>query len=156
MHAHIGTTFKTHGFSGSWVKGTPFTVIRLRSRPRQPPGHLASEERFVSIWISRQRKPLVLVHTTRGEQIRLITLALRQGMKGATTKKHRSNRAAKEMRPEYDFSGGVRGKYAARYSLGLNVILLEIAGASPNSKSVNDASRALLEIADRTPHPKRD
>jgi hypothetical protein len=78
-------------------------------------------------------------------------------MKDATMKKRRSNRAAPEMRSEYDFSGGVWGKYADRYRQGVNVILLEpeLAEAFPDSKSVNDALRALLEIADRTSHRKR-
>ncbi|HUA20831.1 MAG TPA: hypothetical protein VMU80_17085 [Bryobacteraceae bacterium] len=72
-------------------------------------------------------------------------------------KKRRSRRAAPEMRAEYDFSGGVRGKYADRYRLGVNVILLEpeVAAAFPDSKSVNDALRALLEIADRRSPLKR-
>lgn len=30
-----------------------------------------------------------------------------------------------EMRPEYDFSGGVRGKYVERYAKGTNVVLLD-------------------------------
>jgi len=29
-----------------------------------------------------------------------------------------------EMRSHYDFSGGVRGKYAARYAQGTNVVVL--------------------------------
>ena len=29
------------------------------------------------------------------------------------------------MRPHYDFTDGVRGKYAARYAEGTNVVLLE-------------------------------
>ena len=46
------------------------------------------------------------------------------------------------MRTEYDFSGGVRGKYTERYRQWTNVILLdpELADAFPDSKSVNDAS----------------
>ena len=78
-------------------------------------------------------------------------------MKDATMRKPRSNRPAPEMRAEYDFSGGVRGKYADRYRLGVNVVLLEpeLAAAFPDSKSVNDALRALLEIADRTSRRKR-
>ncbi len=61
------------------------------------------------------------------------------------------------MRAEYDFSGGVRGKYADRYRLGVNVILIEpeMVAAFPDSKSVNDALRALLEIPDLTSHRKR-
>jgi len=53
------------------------------------------------------------------------------------------------MRPNYDFSGGVRGKYVERYRRGNNVVLLdpEIAAAFPDSAAVNDALRALLAIA---------
>lgn len=55
------------------------------------------------------------------------------------------------MRAEYDFSGGVRGKYAEKYSRGTNVILLEpkVAEAFPDSKSVNDTLKAVLAIATR-------
>jgi len=53
------------------------------------------------------------------------------------------------MKAEYDFSAGIRGKYADRYNRGTNVVLLEpeISKAFPDSKSVNDALRALLAIA---------
>jgi hypothetical protein len=73
-------------------------------------------------------------------------------MKAANTKKKpRSRRAAVEMRSEYDFSGGVRGKYVDRYRAGTNVVLLEpeLSRAFPDSRSVNDALRALLSIATR-------
>ena len=61
------------------------------------------------------------------------------------------------MRPEYDFSGGVRGKYVDRYRTGTNVVLLdpEVAAAFPDSTSVNEALRALLAIAKRTEQRKR-
>jgi hypothetical protein len=61
------------------------------------------------------------------------------------------------MRAEYDFSGGVRGKYSDQYGLGTNVILLEpeLASAFPDSKSVNDALRGLLAIASRAGSGKR-
>jgi hypothetical protein len=60
------------------------------------------------------------------------------------------------MRSEYDFSGGARGKFAEQYRSGTNVILLEpeVAQAFPDSKSVNDALRALLSIARRAPAHK--
>lgn len=56
-----------------------------------------------------------------------------------------------ELRPEYDFSGGVRGKYARRAVRGSNVVLLEpdVAKAFPDAKSVNTALRALAGIARR-------
>ena len=39
-------------------------------------------------------------------------------------------------KPEYDFSGGIRGKYADRYRVGTNVVLIEpeLARAFPDSK----------------------
>jgi len=78
-------------------------------------------------------------------------------MKGATTKKPRSKRTSVEMRTEYDFSGGVRGKYADQYRRGVNVVLLEpeLVEAFPDSKSVNDALRGLLAIATRANQGKR-
>jgi hypothetical protein len=61
------------------------------------------------------------------------------------------------MRPEYDFSGGVRGKYVDQYRAGTNVVLLdpELVEAFPDSKSVNDALRALVAIAVRKEARKR-
>jgi hypothetical protein len=57
-----------------------------------------------------------------------------------------------ELRDEYDLStlkNRVRGKYAERYSESTNLILLEpdIATAFPNSKSVNNALRMLINVA---------
>jgi hypothetical protein len=53
-----------------------------------------------------------------------------------------------DMRPEYDFSKGVRGKYAARFAEGTNVVVLDpdVADMFPTSTSVNDALRALAKI----------
>jgi hypothetical protein len=72
-------------------------------------------------------------------------------------KKASSKRATGEMRAEYDFSGGVRGRYVDRYRRGTNVVLLdpELAEAFPDSKSVNDALRALVAIATRAEARKR-
>ena len=72
-------------------------------------------------------------------------------MSGGVMKKRPTKRAG-DIRAEYDFSGGVRGKYAARYASGTNVVLLdpELTIAFPDSKAVNDALRALLAIATRT------
>ncbi len=50
---------------------------------------------------------------------------------------------------EYDFSKGVRGKYAKRYAEGTNIVVLspEVAEVFPNSESVNEALRILVKIA---------
>ena len=57
-----------------------------------------------------------------------------------------------EMLPEYDFSKGVRGKYAKRYATGSNVVVLspDVAKKFPNSDSVNKALRTLVRLANRT------
>ena len=56
-----------------------------------------------------------------------------------------------DMLDEYDFRGGVRGKYAERYAAGNNVVVLaaDVSEAFPDSSSVNEALRALLKIARR-------
>jgi hypothetical protein len=58
----------------------------------------------------------------------------------------RSSRHVAEMRREYDFRGGVRGKYAARAKEASNVVVLDpdVAAAFRDSKAVNRALRALI------------
>jgi hypothetical protein len=72
-------------------------------------------------------------------------------------KKKASDRDGVPMRAEYDFSKGVRGKYAQRFKQGTNVIVLapEIAEVFPDSASVNDALKALVRIANRKVKTKR-
>lgn len=64
-------------------------------------------------------------------------------------------RTSDGMRTEYDFAGGVRGKYAARYRQGTNVVVLDpdVAKAFTDSRAVNRALRALLEAL--PPRPRR-
>ncbi len=47
------------------------------------------------------------------------------------------------MRPEYDFAGGERGKYASRYAEGTNVVVLDpdVAECFKTAEDVNDALR---------------
>jgi hypothetical protein len=56
-----------------------------------------------------------------------------------------------ELRPEYNFTGGVRGKHHNAYREGTNVVVLEpdIAKVFKNSESVNRALRMLMDIADK-------
>ncbi len=53
-----------------------------------------------------------------------------------------------DMLEEYDFSKGVRGKYAERYAEGTNVVLIEsdVAKYFPDHDSVNEALRSLAKI----------
>jgi hypothetical protein len=52
------------------------------------------------------------------------------------------------MRKEYDFSKGVRGKYAKKYQTGTNIILLDpdVAKVFKTPRSVNQALRSLTQI----------
>jgi hypothetical protein len=57
-----------------------------------------------------------------------------------------------ELRREYELSelkGGVRGKYAARYRAGTNLVLLspDVAEYFPDEQSVNTALRTLIRVA---------
>lgn len=58
---------------------------------------------------------------------------------------------AGEMRAEYDFRGGVRGKYAQRYAEGTNVVVLDpdVAAAFPDAASVNRALRKVAGLPQR-------
>ena len=60
-----------------------------------------------------------------------------------------------EMLQEYDFSQGVRGKYATRYARGSNVVVLEpdVAKIFPNAEAVNSSLRSLAEIIRRRKSP---
>ena len=53
------------------------------------------------------------------------------------------------MRDEYDFTGAVRGKYAARVAQGTNIVKLDpdVAKVFPDSASVNEALRLLAKLA---------
>ena len=54
-----------------------------------------------------------------------------------------------QMRAEYDFSGGVRGKYYEAYMQSSNVVVLDpdVAEIFRDSASVNEALRLLAKIA---------
>ena len=66
-------------------------------------------------------------------------------------KKPTDKAAEPEMRGEYDFSQGVRGRHARRYAQGTNVVVLEadVAKIFPNAGAVNDSLRALGGIIRR-------
>jgi hypothetical protein len=64
----------------------------------------------------------------------------------------KKDEAPDELLPEYDFSqmaGGVRGKYAAAYRQGTNLVRLDpdVAKAFTTDESVNEALRAVLRAA---------
>ena len=61
----------------------------------------------------------------------------------------------KDILEEYDFSKGIRGKYAKRYAKGTNVVVIEpdVAKYFPDHDSVNQALRSLSDIIKRRKKP---
>ncbi len=57
------------------------------------------------------------------------------------------------MLPEYDFSGGERGKHYKEYRAGTNVVFLDpdVARVFRDSESVNRALRLLLDLKKQLP-----
>jgi phosphoribosylpyrophosphate synthetase len=60
-------------------------------------------------------------------------------------------RNSDRMRPEYDFSKGARGKHAARYASGTNVVVLapDVASQFRTADDVNDTLRAVTRLIER-------
>jgi hypothetical protein len=54
-----------------------------------------------------------------------------------------------DMRPEYDFTNAVRGKYAKRFPSDVVMVVLapDVADVFPDSESVNEALRVLVKAA---------
>lgn len=57
-----------------------------------------------------------------------------------------------DMLDNYDFSQGVRGKYVERFAQGSNIVVLapDVREYFPDSDSVNNALRMLVEIAGKS------
>lgn len=53
-----------------------------------------------------------------------------------------------DMRAEYEFSGGVRGKYAERFAQGSNVVVLD-PDVAAEFKTRDEVNRALREESQR-------
>ena len=75
-------------------------------------------------------------------------------------RKKSNNKNDSEVLDEYDFSKGVRGKYARRYAEGSNVVVLppDLAEAFPTAQAVHDALRGVISLAEKVrkkPKPKR-
>lgn len=73
-------------------------------------------------------------------------------MKGTNMKKMLKD---PDMLEEYDFSKGIRGKYAKKYSEGTNVVVIDpdVSKFFPDHDSVNQALRSLTEIIKKQKKP---
>ena len=129
------------------------------------PVHSAGEARCLLLGQTSRHRLIVIAFTEPGpdmtasgsSQPALPIAASAMTMKKAKRKAAPSRRAVREptpatdeIHPHYDFSAGVRGKYAARYREGTNVVLLEpdVAERFPDAAAVNRALRVLANAAD--------
>lgn len=79
-------------------------------------------------------------------------------VRGNFMKKQADRVKAPDMLAEYDFSAGVRGKYAERFAHVRNdAVVLEpdIAELFHDSKSVNEALRVIVKLAGKQAHKTR-
>ena len=60
-----------------------------------------------------------------------------------------------EMLEEYDFSNGIRGKYAQAYKEGVNIVKIDsdVMKFFPDAKSVNEALRTLINLMNNGQNP---
>jgi hypothetical protein len=67
-------------------------------------------------------------------------------------KKVRKVQRKKQAVPDVDFSGGIRGKYAARFAEGTNLVVLspDVARIFPDSTAVNEALRTFARMSGKT------
>ena len=80
-------------------------------------------------------------------------------MNAKTMKRKPVPPSSEDMRPEYDFSGAVRGKYYRRYLESTNIVVIDpdVHERFKNSASVNEALRTLIRAAgdERGPTKRR-
>jgi len=118
--------------------GDPFSLTI--ADPEHP-----DDEKCLSCWGSRSRADSWWWSTpTEARGSATSALELQQGMRGDPMK---TDGQDPDMRAEYDFNGGVRGKYADRFAEGSNVVVLDpdVAAEFKSRQAVNDALRAQLK-----------
>lgn len=135
------------------------------------PAQTVTEDRFVDIGTSVQGRVLVVVYTERGSNIRLISCRRQHQWKHELMNKDISKEMTIEdddMLPEYDFTGGVRGKHYQAMRKGYTVKIDQADGTTliqhfkleegtalldpdvrkyfPDSEAVNTALRCLIPL----------
>ena len=140
----------------------PFPSIATeRCRKDRPFDCLASRR----LQRSRKSEPILAISdrlslrtssaTIRFESFTLVRPVAENAMpakKSVSTRKVRKTSSPRdEVRPEYDFSAGKRGKYASRYPHGSVVVTLDadVAAAYPTAAAANDALRRLMRSTRR-------
>lgn len=111
--------------------------------------HFESEDRSRTYGISNKGRLLVLVHTERRNNVRIISARRATDMKKASMTK--ADQDVPELKRE-QLGVGVRGKYFKHFTQGSNVVVLqpEIQKAFPTSEAVNKALASMLAFAQET------
>ena len=105
--------------------------------------------------MSRRGRVLVVAHTMRRDQVRVISAHEATPHEEDRMKKRTNKRTEDDdLLPEYDFSKMKlvgRGIYAERYHSGTNIVLLDrdVREAFPDDESVNEALRVIAKAARR-------
>jgi uncharacterized DUF497 family protein len=125
------------------------------------PDHSEGEERFLIVGSSSARGDRSWLSPTPNGARMSASSARDARMRASGENMANKTKQGQEMRDHYDFSGGVRGKYAARYAEGTNVVVLapDVAEVFPDSIAVNEALRTLVRMSGKTlratPAPKK-
>ncbi len=114
-----GTKLAKHGVSfdeATTIFGDP------RSLTIPDPAHSQTEDRFIILGCSHRQRLLVVAIQRAVIMCASSAPGPPAGANEGTMKKASEKKDEPEMRAEYDFSHGVRGKYARRYAQGTNVV----------------------------------
>lgn len=112
------------------------------------PDHSSTEHRFTLIGVTTSGLLVVVATPSAAPLFASLALVERPGSSGGPMKTpDKVKRTSDGMRTQYDFAGGVRGKYASRYRAGTNLVLLEpdVAATFRDGEAVNRALRALMD-----------
>jgi uncharacterized DUF497 family protein len=116
------------------------------------PEHSEGEWRYYLLGMSDRANLLVVCHTDRGDVTPIFSAWRANRRQRVNMRKNSGRSSSASPVPDIDFSGGVRGKYAARYAAGTNLVLLspDVAEIFPDSAAVNEALRTLVRLSGKT------
>jgi uncharacterized DUF497 family protein len=142
-----------HGVSfdeASTVFGDPLAV----SIP--DPDHSVDEDRYLTAGLSSDNGCWSSLTFTVSATSESLQRAMQVAWKENNMSQN-NNPEPDEMRDEYDFSGGVRGRFYQEYMKGTNVVLLDadVAEVFRDSEAVNQALRTLITIGKSQLPPPR-
>lgn len=108
------------------------------------PDHSVDEQRYILMGETLTGRLVVVVHVDREDTVRIISA--RQATKQNGRHMSISDDGNSQMREEYDFTHGVRGKYAERFAEASNVVVLDpdVASEFKSAREVNEALREVL------------